>query len=228
MPENDQIQPNPPVETPAPPTAVEHIDPAEYAQVQARNAQLEATFESLNPHAQRIKRMLDDPDYVRMIDETEAAAEAIRARQAPRVPPELAPIDGRLSKLEQVADEYLNARKAEAERPQREFAEKWNKWQNDPINDRFYRRLTADHPDLDPSDFQWLAQRAAQKDFASLETIWKENEWRFVQAKREAPPPSLRANAGDVGIPGPSSGGAPKQSMRERIVELERPRFRAS
>ena len=200
-----------------------HIDPEEYYALQGQVARYEAAFERLNPQADRIKRLVEDPDAQRIFDDAVSAMEAMKARNAPEVPAEFKPIYDKVSKLEEFADRFTKQQEEIAQAPQREFTQRWQEWQNSRENNRFYDRLRQEQPDLKPRDLQYLAQVAAEKDFAPLEEIWKENSWRFNHTKAAAPPASLRADAGDVGIPAPSESGK-AVTMRDRIAELERAR----
>ena len=142
-----------------------------------------------------------------------------------------------MSKIEEVADVFLKERKDAVEAPQREASMKWDSWLNDNRNEKFYNRLTSDHPDLFDEAHQYgrpmmhyLGEVAKANGLKPLEEIWKDNEWSFVRGERPTPPSSLNPNAGDVGIPAtpqpPSSGPDQGPSLRDRVIQLERARRR--
>jgi hypothetical protein len=216
----------PPVQSPSPTTQPSgHIDPEEFYALRDQNARYEAAFERLNPQADRIKRLVEDPDAARIFDDATSAMESLRKRNEPQVPQEFRPIYDKVSKLEEFADRFTKQQQEAAEAPQREFTQRWQSWQNDRNNNRFYERLNLDHPEVakNPADMQRLASLAAEKNFAPLEDVWKEESWRFVKSAAPKPPPSLRSDAGEIGIPNPSDG-AKTQTLRQRAVELERAR----
>jgi uncharacterized protein with von Willebrand factor type A (vWA) domain len=201
-----------------------HIDPEEYSQLQAQVAQYQTAFDRLNPQAARIQRLLEDPDAANLFDNAYESYKNLQKSQEPEIPENVRPLYAKVSKLEELADQVLKEREDAANKPQREYQEKWQAWQNSPANDRFYKRLIHDNKDLKARDLQYLAQVAAEKDFAPLEEVWKEEQWRFVPQQRSAPPSSLRSDNGEVGIPGPSQTGTQEKTMRGRLVELERER----
>ena len=215
--------------TPAPDSGASgHIDPDSYAQLQAEVAQYRDAIQQLSPRAAEIQMLVEHPEYADLFKNAVKSYEAVRADQAPKVPEELKPLYDNVSRLSKLADEYENERKSVAEAPQREYQQKWEKWQHDPANEKSFHKITRDNPDLTPKDFHYLASVAAEDGFKSLDDVWAENSWRFVKPteNRPAPPSSLRSDAGEVGIPGESqNGSAPEKSLRERTIELERARF---
>ena len=214
----------PPASTePAPTQSAPSIDPAEYEALQNEVRQSRQAFAMLDPHSDRIRRLLEDPNAAQLFDRSISAYETMERERAPRVPDEMQPMFEKVSKLESFVDKYEAAQKAEAERPQREYQQHYLEWQNAPSNNRFYQRLIVDHSDLQPRDIQYLAQVAAEKNFEPLEETWKREGWRFVKAGEATPPSSLRTDAGEVGIPGDSQRGA-QGNMRDRIVQLEKAR----
>jgi len=214
---------NVPAPQPTPAGDSGHIDPEQYYALQEQVARYESALHRLDPHADRIKRLMDDPDAAKLFDDSLAAYEQMRARQGPQIDEAQRPIYEKVSKLEQFVDRFEQQQRAEAEKPQREFQSRWDHWQNDPVNNRFFQRLTADHK-LEQKDLQWLAQEAVAHDFAPLEEVWKENSWRFVKAESSPPPPSLRSDSGEIGVPAATKVTPDAVSMRQRIVELERHR----
>lgn len=201
-----------------------HIDPEEYNRLLEENSRYAQAFDRLTPQTERISRLMNDPDAAAVFDNALQALEDMKRRQEPQVPEELKPIVTKLSRLEKLADEYEKQQKDLQEAPQRELQTKWQNWMTDSGNEKFYRKLATDHPDLKQRDLQYLAQVAAEQNFVPLETVWNEQSWRFVPPTRSAPPPSLRANAGDVGVPDSPNAQAPEKSARDRVIELERAR----
>lgn len=212
----------PAVETSAPSG---HIDPEDYAALQSRLSQYEALTQRLSPYASDIQWMVENPDYApNLVRDARKAYDRVREESGPQVPQELQPIVSKLSRLEKIADDYERQQKEIQEAPQREFANRWQAWQTDPRNEKFYNRLKTEHPDLTNRDMAYLAQTAADNGFEPLEQVWKSNEWRFVPQARTAPPPSLRTDSGEVGIPGAANGQTQEKSVRDRVIELERAR----
>lgn len=201
------------------------VDLEQYEHLRQQVQQAEAAFERLSPHQKRIQRLLEDPEAGELFDSALSSYERMRAERQPPVPAEFAPVYEKVSKLEKFVDKYEEREKEAAERPQREFQARYQEWQNSPVNNRFFARLMADHPELKPRDLQYLAQVAVEANFEPLEATWKKESWRFERQGTSAPPTSQRADAGDVGIPGgkpAAATGGP--TMRERIIELERAR----
>jgi hypothetical protein len=229
MPDEPLIQP-----TPAP-ASVEpsgHIDPQDYQAAVARAAQFDALVEQLSPHAEKIRMLVENPEYGEVASNAWSAYDEMKKRQQPKIDPSLQPLAEDIGVIRKMADTLAKERQEAAEAPQKARQQKWNTWTHDPANERFYNKLKTDHPDLEDGDFRRMAELAAAKDFAPLATVWNENSWRFVKAERNAPPISLSTDAGDPGIPGPSTpaapegGPTPQEAMRNRIIELERARRR--
>ena len=192
--------------------------------LQRQLADAQATFTALQPHAARIRRLVDDPTAATLFDDAIDAYKRVQEKQGPQIDPTMRPVYDKVSRLEKFVDDLEARNKAEAERPQREFNDRYTAWQNDPTNNRFFERLRTDHQ-LAPHDVRWLAQVAANNNFEPLEEVWKKESWRFVRGASATPPPtSLRAEAGD-GTAGATGGGPPQQTMRDRIVDLERARL---
>lgn len=195
------------------------IDPEEYNAMLQENAQYRALLSSLEPQAERIKRLRDDPNAAQLFDNALGAYENFQRQQAPRVPDGFEPLYDKVSKLEKFVDDHSQREEAERQRPQRELEQKWNEWQLNPANNHFFRRLMADtNGKLDPDDLLWLGRRAAKNNFEPLEETWKRDGWRFTEQTESAPPSSLRADVGEVGIPGETRPASTQQSMRQFIV----------
>ena len=208
------------------PSAPPSIDASQYEAALQEAQQMRAAFTVLEPHNERIRRLLEDPNAAQLFDNALSAYENFERERAPKVPDELNPIFEKVSKLETFVDRYEKQQQEAAERPQREFTARYSDWQNSAANNRFYTRLVNDHPELQPRDVQYLAQCAAEKNFEPLEETWKREGWRFVKSHDAAPPTSLRTDIGEVGIPGESTrtAGTGGPTMRERVIQLERQR----
>jgi len=214
-----------PTQPAAPPERV--IDPAEYDLLRGQVDDANRAFTALEPHQARIRRLLSDPHAAEMFDSTLKAYDDYEKSRQPAVPEGMQPMYDKVSRVAEFVDKYEANQKAEAERPAREFATHYEDWKNSPVNNRFFQRLMAEHPDLKSRDLQYLAQCAADAGFAPLEQVWKQEGWRFGSAPGAGTPipSSLRADAGDVGAAAP---GAPPAgqgvTMRDRIIQLERQR----
>lgn len=219
-PNQPTIETTPPLTTEAPPTAV---DPREYELLQRQLDEARSVFTTLDPHADRIKWLVEDPEAARLVDNARKAYEQYRHEQEPLVPPDQKPIYDKVSKLEKFVDDYTAQQQAAREAPQKQFAQAYDQWQHNPANERFYQRLVVDHPDLQRRDIQYLAQVAADNNFSEpLEAVWKKEGWRFTQQPSSAPPTSLRTDAGEPGTAGNATGG--ETSLRSRVIQLERER----
>lgn len=210
----------PPLTTEAPSTA---IDPREYELLVRQMDDYRNTFAVLDPHAERIKRLVEDPEAAKLFDNAVQAYEQYRKTQEPTVPADQRPIYEKVSKLEKFVDDITAQQQAAREAPQKQFERSYDQWQHNPANERFYQRLVNDHPDLQRRDIQYLAQVAADSNFTEpLEAVWKKEGWRFTRSEVSAPPSSLRTDAGEPGTAGSGQGGV--TSMRDRVIQLERER----
>jgi hypothetical protein len=213
--------PDPTTTTP-PPSTETVIDPREFEVMQRQLADANAAFAALQPHEERLRWLLEDPNAGTLIDDAREAYRRVQEKSGPKIEPGMQPIYDKVSKLEKFVDDIETRQKAEAERPQREFNDRYNTWSNSRENNRFFERLMADHQ-LQAHDLRWLAQVAANNNFEPLEEVWKKESWRFVKAASTPPPHSLRAEAGDGTAGGSQAGQGP--TMRERIIQLERARL---
>lgn len=233
MPETDQSQQQPqpqPAPQPSPASQAAPVSEpdtitvsrADYDELQNQLHSARATYDLLNPHSDRINRLVRDPRAAELFDRAVKAYEDM-GKQEPEIDPQFRPVYDKVSRLEKFVDDFESRQKAEAERPQREFTARYNDWQNSPTNNRFFTRLMTDHPELKPRDLQYLAQVAAENNFEPLEAVWKKESWRFERPGGSAPPSSLRADAGEIGS---APSGQPPQgtTMRQRIIDLERAR----
>jgi hypothetical protein len=222
---DQNVEPNqpqvttPPTEAPPQPPV---IDPREYDILQRELQGYRNTLTVLDPHAERIRKLVENPEAARLFDNALNAYEKYQESQGPQIPDEQRPLYDKVSKLEKFVDDYAAQQKAAAEAPQRQAAQALDAWSHDPANERFYQRLRADHPTLVQDDWTLLSHLAGANNYESLEDTWKKYSWRFVREQSSAPPSSLRTDAGEPGTAGEARPGA--QSARERVIELERER----
>lgn len=184
-----------------------HIDPEAYYALQRQLQEQNGVLERLAPHADRIKRLVEDEAAASLFDNTLSAYEQMQRAKEPEVPSELAPLDARLKKIEEVADAFLAERKAAQEAPERERKGKYDTWLNE--SKQYGQRLVQEHPELNENGgaaWTYLENIAKSNDYEPLEKVWKREGKRFIRESGEsAPPSSLRADTGDAGIPGPST-----------------------
>lgn len=221
MSETDGQPPIIPAGAPAPSPAEPQFDAAEIEELRANYAQAQAVLERLGPHADIIKRIVESDDDRSLAQKAWEARDKYVADQQPKVPAEIQPLYDKVSRLDEFVSKYEKQQEDIATAPQRELANKWQEWQASPTNDRFYRKLKQDVPELNARDVQYLAQIAAEHNFEPLEETWKRDGWRVAPNQGASPPPSsLRTDAGDIGIPGATAPPAAQgMSMRDRIVQ---------
>jgi len=193
------------VETP-PSEPSGHIDPAAYAAAMAELAESRTVLERLAPHADRIKRLVEDENAANIFDNTVKAYEELQRSKEPQIPENLKGFDARLAKIEAAAQAILDEREAQRKAPEIERQNKYQQWLNE--SKPYGQRLLQEHPELNENGgaaWEYLEKIAAQHDYESLEKVWKREGHRFVRETGTPPPPSsLRSEVGDPGIPGPS------------------------
>jgi hypothetical protein len=178
------------------------IDPAEYYRLQGEYAQMSSALERLAPHADRIKRMIEDPDAAQIFDNSLSAYEELRKKQQPQLPPELQPLYDKVSKLDEYAETMRKRDEEAALAPQREAKAKYDKWIEDAKP--FAQRLLSQHPELNENGgaaWTYLEQSAAANGYESFDKTWKREGHKFIKDSASAPPTSLRADSGEIGIP---------------------------
>src|SRR5215469_2298303 len=106
------------------------VNRAEYDLMQEHLAQARATFEALNPHAQRLEKLVKDPHAGELFDNAVRAYEQFEQNRGPKVREDVQPLYDKVAKIEKYVDDYEATRKAELERPQREYQAHYNEWQN--------------------------------------------------------------------------------------------------
>lgn len=216
-----------------------HIDPALYNEAVRRLQGYESAWERMNPIADQIKLMVDDPEAVEVFKNGWTAYQDMKKRQQPQVPAGMEALDKNVSKLVSFMDRYEAQEREREEAPKKQWQAKWERWLNDPDNERFYLRLKSEQPQLfDESHLggkpmmDFIAQYAASQDFAPLSEVWKKYSNNFVQSAPTpvpTPPKSLVAGDGEPGIPGTSPGAqqtgkSSQQAMHDRLIQLEQAR----
>lgn len=164
----------------------------EWAAAQAELAAARQLYATLEPHAERVRRLVEDPEYGEFADQGFDAYKHMRESRKPAEPevPEWArPI---------VEDYRTNKQSLEAQ--QRAEHDKWVR-----DNVEFAQRLAAEHPYL--KEKNRLKQLGAFADSLSNvegRRVGIEEAWKIQQGfapRATTPPPSLRADSGAAGIP---------------------------
>ena len=186
----------------APAAAAPSIDPAEYARLQEEVSQYRSTWAQLEPHADRINRLISDEDFRNFNDQSYDTYKTMREkRNEPEPLPEnLRPMYEKIEKLDSFVS-TLQSREAQAAKDEEA------KWTQENLD--YAKRLSAEHPHLKEGNS--LVRVAAFADsMARVEgrRVGIEEAWKAMQSfnPQSAPPPtSLRADSGAVGIPDKSS-----------------------
>jgi DNA repair ATPase RecN len=191
------------------PAPVERAAPdprdAELEQLRSYYQQTAPTLERLQPYADDIRSFVENEDDREFYRQAREARKRIAEAQAPQIDPSLKPV---LDKFEPVA-QYVNdlqRREAEAaQRAQQETAQaQWSHVQS----------LARDHSWLAENNYAAAFDVAAYgdrrgiKDFdKAFDAYRQEMTGRFNSAPASPPPRSLRADAGNPGVPGPKAPG---------------------
>jgi len=203
-----------------------HIDPAAYAAMQRELEESRGVLERLAPHADRIKRLVEDENAAAIFDNTLKAYADLERSKEPQIPDNLKGFDARLAKIEQAAQALLDEREAQRKAPEVERQNKYQQWLNE--SKTYGNRLLQEHPELNEANgaaWYYLENVAAANDYEPLEKVWKREGHRFVRDSGTPPPPSsLRSEVGDPGIPGPSKqpGSDPNTPIDFRAEFLKR------
>lgn len=189
---------------PAPSAAVApSVDPA-LLQAQQELQQYRTAIDALQPHADIVARLMEDPDAAKLINESLSAYDTIR-RQQPQIPDEIRPVYDKVSYLSDKLDSYEKERdKAAAAAQAAKDAEAQAQLQ---VEMAYASRLIAEHPELQENNYRAIRtiKQYANEDGISFESAYKRYGNSFTKNKAEsAPPASLRADAGEIGIPAQS------------------------
>lgn len=168
------------------------IDPAEYARMRDELAQWHQFNETASPHADKIQRIINDAEYGDFVDKSYGAYENMRNQSRP-------PEDETPGWFKPYAQQLDTARESQV----RSEKEVQDKWQRDEMD--FAARLVAEQPSLKENN--GIVRVAAFADsMAKVENrrVGIEEAWKTMQGfnpSAPAPAPSLRADAGAIGIP---------------------------
>ncbi len=199
----------------AQPTPSTTFDPAEVERLKREYAQAQQILQTLAPHAERINRLIEEPDAAQFFDEAYGVFKD-RSNKSPELPPELKAIHDDVVYLK----DYVKT--AEQKRQEQEQSVQQQRYQEDY---HYAERLVAERPDLAEDNYWGIQSLAAyaKNNSITLEQAWKKVGSRFAKpVKQAAPPSSLRADAGEIGIPGRSDTQAPSTNKSFRDVLLER------
>jgi hypothetical protein len=197
---------------------------AERAELEALRTyrdQAESVFSDLAPHKSLVDKVLADEKYreraasllddenARFYDESLASLAAIKARQAPQLPPELRPFDEKLNRVISFADEQEKRNKAEdASRAQRDMQTRVN------TDAAIVQELEKTYPFLRDNNYQMVAQMAldAQNRRVPFKTVADEfstrmsaYEFKAKARENQREDRTLRSSMGASGVPGPST-----------------------
>lgn len=189
------------------------VDPSVNWEERAR--QYESVLQQLAPHAERIQKyFFDDPEALTFIDNAYENVYKRPQQTSAEIPEDIKPLYDKVSYLENFV------RKQEQGVEQQRKAEQQEAFSRDY---QYAQRLAAERPDL-LEDNGWAI--SALKGFAdqnklTLEQAWKKVGTRFAKPQKQASPPgSLRADAGEIGIPGRSDtqAASTEMSLRDRLL----------
>lgn len=184
-------------------------------QLRQELAARDAVLQQLAPYAQEIQEFFFDADPTER--EFLKQARSIykdQGKSQPHIAEDIKPLYDKVSYLEDFVREQKQGAEQQHKAAQQEaFARDY----------QYAQRLAAERPDL-LDDNGWAI--SALKGFAdqnkiTLEQAWKKVGTRFAKpAKTAAPPSSLRADAGEIGIPGRSDTqtASTEMSLRDRLL----------
>lgn len=190
--------------TSAPSAAVvPSVDPA-LLQAQQELAQYRSAIDALQPHADIVARLVEDENAAKLIKDTLTAYETIN-KQQPQIPDEVRPLYDKVTYLTDKWDSYeKQQQQAAAAAQSQKDAENQAQLQ---VEMAYASRLIAEHPELQENNYRAIRtiKQYANEDGISFENAYKRYGNQFVTNKAEsAPPSSLRADAGEIGIPAQS------------------------
>lgn len=204
------------------------IDPQEYASMRQRMQELEqyqqetqAVFNTLSPHSERIKRMVEDENAARLFDDSLASYEALAERNKPKLSNEWDPnVNPWLKKIDEVYDQVKNFAQESSAYKQQQAQEVNQRLLDD--NTKLSQQLIDKYPNLAEGNYAGIKMIASygiqnQLSFAdaasALEPVYK---------RESRVEPTLRANAGAPGVPGASEGKLEDVNLVARATELIR------
>jgi hypothetical protein len=194
---------------------------AELESLRQYRDQAEGVFNNLAPHKSLVERVLQDEKYrerasglldednARFYDESMASLAAIKARQAPQLPPELRPFDEKLNRVISFADAQEQRNKAEdASRAQRDMQTRVNS------EAAIVQELEKTYPFLRDNNYAMVQQMAldAQRRQVPFKAVADEfstrmsaYEFKAKARENQREDRTLRSSMGASGVPGPSS-----------------------
>jgi hypothetical protein len=194
---------------------------AELEQLRRYRDEAEPIFANLAPHKSLVERVLQDEKYrerasglldednARFYDESMASLAAIKARQAPQLPPELKPFDEKLNRVISFADAQEQRNRAEdAQRAERSMKERVN------TDAAIVQELEKTYPFLRDNNYAAVRQLAldAQSRNVPFKTVIDEfstrmsaYEFKAKAQQNQREDRTLRSSMGASGVPGPSS-----------------------
>lgn len=207
------------------------VSPEELADLRAAKTerdQYEATFRSLEPYAEDIKRIRDDEDYRNASREYQKVYDDLKQRRP--AGHELSPEMQRLR--DDLVGEFKPLKDAFESRQQQEHAAARDResrvfQEGAPIIKAFRER----HPDLVDNPVWMNAITACQRDAVNrnvtFKEVWDNFTSGFETSRPAAPPRQLRANAGEQGIPAAQDRTRPpangeKKSVVQAFLETHR------
>jgi hypothetical protein len=219
---------------------------AELESLRQYRDQAEGVFNNLAPHKSLVERVLADEKYrerasallddenARFYDESMASLAAIKARQAPQLPPELKPFDEKLNRVISFAD-------AQEQRNKAEDAARAQQQQQIRVSGdaAIVQELEKTYPFLKDNNYQPVLQMAldAQRRNVPFKTVADEFSARMsayeitrksqTSAREDR---TLRSSMGASGVPGPSEkkGDADKPFFNHVMDKLNEAKRKAS
>lgn len=186
----------------------------------------EPVLQRMDPHADDIKRLVEDEDYRNFHKQSYSTYQQLREQQKPQIDPALAPVMEELREVRGYVDSQRAAETSRATAATQEAANaQWAKvteaaretpWL---ANDNYKAAFEVAH----------FGDSRGIKDFGDALSAYKQEMATRFGAPAAVAPRSLRADAGDPGVPGPKA--APKitgpQDIRARLAASLRAQARA-
>lgn len=214
---NNNVDPNNPAgaaaAAPAPPSAQPDagFDRAAYdrelATLRQQNEVFRNSLEQLRPYAEDIDWATSDPQHIEFIRRSRKTYEEAMRRDA-QLPEEFRPLADDVRALKEFTNELR-------EQQQRAAQEPFQKWTAD--GERYLLEKAEKHPEIK----QFLNEIAGQIGVLCRPTQyggrgmtfdegWKRVSAGYIKQQSSAPPPSMRGDAGNPGLPPPSRQAAPE------------------
>lgn len=185
-------------------------------QLQREIAARDAVLQQLAPYAQEIQELFFEatPEERAFLKQARGIYKEQGSTSGPQIADEMKPLYDKVSYLEDFVRKQEQSVEQQRKNEQQEaFARDY----------QYAQRLAAERPDL-LEDNGWAISALkgyADQNRLTLEQAWKKVGSRFAKpSKAAAPPTSLRADAGEIGIPGRSDTQAASSdmSLRDRLL----------